>query len=244
MSRNLTAELVSWIAEGFRFIGEIQISPLPEGGYELRHYADAGLTELASFKGPKEARQLSFFDSSGAYRPLKTAPTLKRGWSLVVSGGESLREALDHFYPAMTGLWLSQLKGSLHPVALRDTLNRQTGMYAATKRLQDAEGQSLVGEVCQSHTGCLKRKLWRFDADSGLHALPPGECSPAAGPFPHDPRWKEIPMLCHEACNLLVAACREVVKKRERASQAAAAGSTEAPSGVPGQNAGGTGQSH
>jgi hypothetical protein len=95
-------------------------------------------------------------------------------------------------------------------------------MYAATKRLQDAEGQQLVAATCQSQTGCLKRKLWAFDANTPL-LLPREECVPEIREPVPGRSEKEIPLLCHEACNLLVAACREVVKKRERAAQASPA---------------------
>lgn len=220
MRRDLPAALSEWISDGFRLIGEVHISPLSSDGYELRHMKDVAVTDLQHFTGPQAARALSFFTDTGDYRPLKTAPTLRRGWRLSLSSALELREALDHFYPAMTGLWLSHLCGRLQSVPLRETLNRQTGMYAATKRLQDDEGQELVAATCQSQTGCLKRKLWSFDAETALRLLAPEECTPDVRTPVKDSPYKEIPMLCHEACNLLVAACREVVKKRERASQA------------------------
>lgn len=219
MKRDLNTALSQWIADGFCLIGEIRVSGNSSTGYELRHRKDEVVEDLQHFTGPQAARALSFFTDSGEYRPLKTAPTLKRGWRLSLSSVAELREALDHFYPAMTGLWLSHLDGRLHPVPLRETLNRQTGMYAATKRLQDEEGQHLVAATCQSHTGCLKRKLWPFDAHTPLLFVAPGECSPDVRKPAENSLEKELPLLCHEACNLLVAACREVVKKRERAAQ-------------------------
>ena len=217
--RDTPNALALWIADGFRLIGEILITPLSGDRYELRHRADENIQNLKACEGAEAARSLSFFTDSGAYRPLKTAPTLQRGWRLTVTSPASLREALDHFYPAMTGIWLSHLEGSLKPVPLRDTLNRQTGMYAASKRLLDAEGQELVGKTCQSQSGCLKRKLWLFDATNPLNSLPKEECVADVWFSESNPGYKEIPLLCHEACNLLVAACREVVKTRERAAQ-------------------------
>jgi sirohydrochlorin cobaltochelatase len=222
MKRNTSQALAHWISEGFRLIGEILIRPLGDGGYELRHRADEEVPDLRHFEGSEAARNLSFLTASGEYRPLKTAPSLQRGWRLTLSSPDMLREALDHFYPAMSGVWLSHLEGSLKAVPLRDTLNRQTGMYAATKRLLDGEGQELVGKTCQSQTGCLKRKLWPFDHGMPLTLLSPSECVPDVRSSETHPDFKEIPMLCHEACNLLVAACREVVKTRERAAQSAA----------------------
>lgn len=216
MKRNLTASLASWVADGFRRIGQILITPLENGGYELRHLADRDRTDLAQHRSPQDARRLSLNDEAGKFRPMKTAPNLRRGWSLTLANAAELREALDYFYPAMTGLWLSHLEGKLQVTPLREMLGRQTGMYAATKRLQDAEGQALVGRACCAASGCLKRVLWPFAPDTPLSELPEEERH--AGVTTHADGLREIPMLCQEACNLLVAACREVVKKRERAN--------------------------
>ena len=139
---------------------------------------------------------------------------------MVLKNAGELRIALDHFYPSMTALWLSHLEGGLRAVPLRETLNRQTGMYAATKRLQDEEGQSLVGSACAA-SNCTKRMLWEFAPGQPLTQLPAEDLS--AEPLTGADGFKQIPLLCHEACNILVAACREVVKKRERAQAAATA---------------------
>jgi hypothetical protein len=217
--RSLPQTIAGWIHDGFTLIGQVRITATADGGFELRHREDQSAAELQSFRGASAARDLSFFDKDRNYRPLKTAPNLRRGWSLTVGNADELRLALDYFYPAMTAVWRSHLDGSLARVALRETLNRQTGMYAASKRLQDDEGLELVAEVCNSAAGCLKRKLWPFSDTLDLVSLDAREraaevVSSASGE-------KEIPLLCHEACNLLVAACRETVKKRERAAAAA-----------------------
>jgi len=219
LKRHLTNALENWIADGFRSIGQITITPHPNGVYELSHSEDAGRGDLQLHTSSEDARALSFFDDANVYRPLKTAPSLKHGWRMMLENGDELRKALDHFYPAMTALWLSHLQGELQPVALRETLNRQTGMYAATKRLQDEEGQELVGKACDSQL-CSKRMLWRFSVDQPLTHLPAEDFSTEPRVMPDG--YRQIPLLCHEACNILVAACREVVKKRERAQSAAA----------------------
>lgn len=215
MKRNLTLALEQWISHGARSIGQILIHPLAEGSYELRHIQDAGLEDLELHEGSSAARPLSFFDATGEYRPLKTAPTLRRGWRLKLSDTADLRLALDHFYPSMTALWLSHLEGDLAVVPLRETLGRQTGMYAASKRLLDEEGQQTVGTACAA-SNCLKRTLWPFASGQPLEQLPSSITTADVRPSPGG--GTEIPMLCHEACNILVAACREVVKKRERAA--------------------------
>jgi sirohydrochlorin cobaltochelatase len=214
LKRNLTESLESWVRDGHRVIGQVAIIPNSGGGYELRHTDDAEKTDLQTYTSAEDARALSFFDDKNVYRPLKTAPTLKHGWRLVLETGEDLRRALDFFYPSMTALWFVHLQNHLHAVPLRETLNRQTGMYAASKRLQDEEGQELVGEACASGA-CEKRVLWSFAPKQPLTRLATEKCS--AEPRRTASGSWEIPLLCHEACNILVAACREVVKKRERA---------------------------
>jgi sirohydrochlorin cobaltochelatase len=214
LKRNLTHALESWIAAGFHSIGQITILPQPNGGYELRHIEDLGRADLHLHTSVEDARALSFFDDANVYRPLKTAPTLRHGWRLHARSTDELRAALDHFYPAMTALWLSHLQGELRPVPLRETLGRQTGMYAATKRLLDDEGQELVGKACAA-SACTKRMMWPFSEDQPLTQLPAEDLS--CEPRVMADGSRQIPLLCHEACNILVAACREVVKKRERA---------------------------
>lgn len=195
------------------------MTPLEDGSFELRHIDDSDRTDLELHASPHDARKLSFFDDTNVYRPLKTAPTLRHGWRMILKDVAEMRIALDHFYPAMTSLWLSQVEGSLRAVSLRETLNRQTGMYAASKRLQDEEGQSLVGSAC-ALKNCLKRVLWEYAPSQSLTGLPKEDLS--AEVRLEEGGFKGIPLLCHEACNILVAACRETVKSRERASTAVA----------------------
>ena len=102
---------------------------------------------------------------------------------------EELRRALDYFYPAMAGVWLSQSLGELHAVPFRETLDRQTGMYRVTHTITDAQARTMIDSFC---AGCLKCRLW--DGQT-----PPDDAV-------------SIPLLCHEACNLLVAEARKVVK--------------------------------
>ncbi len=215
MKQNLTQAIEQWIKEGARGIGQILIHPLPDGAYELRHIEDAGREDLELHQGPTAARPLSLLDDKGEYRRPKTAPTLRRGWRLTVASGTELRQALDHFYPAMTAVWFAHLQGGLNVSSLRETLGRQTGMYAAAKRLEDEEGQRAVGATCAG-TNCLKRTVWSFAPGQPLEYLPASITTPDIRPMPGG--GTEIPMLCQEACNILIPVLREVVKTRERAA--------------------------
>jgi sirohydrochlorin cobaltochelatase len=205
--RDSTRALADWIAAGGRRIGEVWIDPDGEG-FELRHHADSGGNELAPHDSAEAARAIAAFDSAGQFRPLKTAPNLRRGWRLRLANAQELRAALEHFYPAMLGVWLSHTRGELGVVALRETLGRQTGMYRVTQKITDAQADELIGGFCRSEGGCLKHPLWRIDVDRPITSLPPEKLrAPAAS--------ERLPLLCHEACNLLVAQAREVVKKCE-----------------------------
>ena len=198
-------------------LGQIRVTPL-EDGHELRHRDDAALApeSLTPHRDPEDAAALALYDDAGAYRPLKTAPNLRHGWRLVLADARALRLALDLFYPARMGAWERFQEHALAVTPLRDTLNRQTGMYRVTGKLTDEQADTLVGRFCRSDGGCLRTILWPRDA-AGLPAstlLPPEKFDPA-----HDQSGgllaggaALVPLLCQEACNLLVAEARAVVK--------------------------------
>jgi sirohydrochlorin cobaltochelatase len=205
--QNLTRALAAWIAAGGREMGEVHIEP-GKSGFILQHRDDGPRADWNEFTGAEVARELAHFDDAGKFRPLKTAPNLRHGWRLHLADLADLRRALDYFYPAMLGVWLSHRCGSLAAVPLRDTLARQTGMYAVTKKITDAQAQTLIGGFCRSDSGCLKRILWPIAPGVPVTSLP-------AEKFHSESGAETLPLLCHEACNLLVAKAREVVKKCE-----------------------------
>ncbi len=194
MNRNVNSALADWLVRGGEKIGQIAVAHV-HAGWELRHVEDAARTDLALHENADAARHIANLDAAGNFRPLKTAPTLVRGWRLVLPDAAAVRRALDYFYPAMTGVWLSHTRGELVPVVLRNTLARQTGMYRVTQKLTDAQARTLIDGLC---AGCLKHRLWEIAA--------PNSERPS---FPKN----SLPLLCHEACNLLVAKAREAVKK-------------------------------
>ncbi len=207
MSSFITRALEKWLAEGKTTIGEVAIRPRPGGGYELCHVLDAGCAGLEEPAGPvsEAAREIGRYDEQGHYRPLKTAPNLRRGWRLAAANNEELHDALDALYPAMLAAFLAWQQGRLRMTPLRETLARQSGMYAVTRRLTDEQAARLIPAFCNLKTGCLKRILWPMEPGAPASFLPAEKRTPDAGPGC-------IPLLCAEACNLLVAKAREVVK--------------------------------
>jgi sirohydrochlorin cobaltochelatase len=115
----------------------------------------------------------------------------------------------------MLGALASDERGLLGAVDLRETLGRQSGMYAVTKKITDAQAQAMIGEVCTSAGGCLKTILWRISPDVPVESLPPEKFDRAVNQLGGPAR--ALPMLCHEVCNLLVAKAREVVKSESKA---------------------------
>ncbi len=103
---------------------------------------------------------------------------------------------------------ISGLAKKLEVTSLRETLGRQSGMYRVTQKLSDDQAQSLIGSFCCSNKGCLRKVLWKLDADNEVKTLPEEKRTGNSSYF-------EIPLLCREACNLLVAAARDVVKNEE-----------------------------
>jgi sirohydrochlorin cobaltochelatase len=192
MKQRIAASLEAWLARGGSLIGQILI----RGKYELLHAEDVLRDDLEVYTGAEAAREIAVFDDRDEFRPLRTAPTLRRGWKLELADAEEVRLALDYFYPAMAGTWFAFQREEVQPYPLQETLGRQSGMYAVAEKVSDNEAHGLVERVCG---GCLKRRLWDV---TGI----------ASAKLDADPR--EMPMLCAEACNLFVAAARNVVKKR------------------------------
>lgn len=208
--RSVLQTLSDWLADGRQSIGQIHIAAHGHG-FHLTHRDDRARTDLAAHTGPEAARELAHYDDAGKFRPLKTAPNLRHGWRLTVADLAELRRALDYFYPAMLGVWVSHQRGTLAPVPLRDTLARQTGMYRITQKITDEQAQAMIGGHCRLDGGCLKRILWPLAPGLPVTSLPAEKFDPTAPAG-------SLPLLCHEACNLLVAKAREVVKKAESPS--------------------------
>ena len=192
----------------------------------MRHRDDAGRAsdELTFHRDPEDAAGLALYDDAGAYRPLKTAPNLRHGWRMAVPDEAARTLALDLFYPARLGAWRLFRAGRLVTTPLRETLGRQTGMYRVTAKITDAQADELVGRFCRSDGGCLRTILWRRDAAGSVPSmgLPPEKFDPAYDQVGTGGNF--VPLLCQEACNLLVAEARAVVKGKSEAGSANAEG--------------------
>ena len=187
--------------------------------FVLCHRDDETHDDLEVFQDPEDATEIVRYDDAGNYRSLKTAPNLRHGWRMKLRTSDELKRALDHFYPGRLAIFIAWKTGRLRTTPLRETLDRQSGMYRVAAKISDAQIDDLVADFCRSDGGCLRTILWKRDR--------PGAIASTKLPTQKfDPAWDQVqalgrtgsatlatvPLLCQEACNLLVAACRKVVK--------------------------------
>jgi sirohydrochlorin cobaltochelatase len=223
--RDLIDQIFNGLATPFYF-GQILVTKRESAGFVLSHRDDTSRDELQTYQQAEDAVEIAKYDDAGEYRPLKTAPNLRRGWRLEVATVEELSRALDYFYPGRLAVFAAWKSGYLNTTALRDTLDRQSGMYRVAAKISDPQINDLVAEFCRSDSGCLRTILWKRDRNSTIAStkLPKEKfdpvydqvmaCSrrPAGDSGAAGSEAATIPLLCQEACNLLVAECRKVVK--------------------------------
>ena len=193
-------------------MGEVVITRR-DGGFRLCHHLDADAPGLTPLSSPLALRETVKYDSAGNFRPLKSAPNLIRGWELTVTDTAGLQLALDILYPAAVANWLRH--GEKPIATLRETLNRQTGIYRVTALIQGDEPAALTGQTCGDRKW-PRRVLWPLAAGHPWKSLPPEKQSTSA------PEGT-IPLFCTDACPLLVGGARTVVKRRMKAQSDAAA---------------------
>jgi len=224
--RDLIVEILSGLGLPFSF-GQILVQKLDRSAFVLSHRDDASLDRLQTYRDAKDAIEIAKHDDAGNYRPLKTAPNLRRGWRLELATVEELRRALDYFYPGRLAVFAAWKSGYLKTTPLRETLDRQSGMYRVAAKISDPQINDLVADFCRSDGGCLRTILWKRDRDGVIAStkLPKEKFDPvydqvmaACSRRPEgDARASHseaatVPLFCQEACNLLVAECRKVVK--------------------------------
>lgn len=196
-------------------IGEIAIERRDAETIALFHRDDRGRDGLTSYNDAHAAMEIARSDDAGNFRPLKTAPNLRHGWILLLRSWAETRDALDYFYPARLAAFARWREGKLATTTLRETLNRQTGMYRVAAKITDTQSDALVADFCRSDGGCLRTILWKRDQDGAPAStqLPLEKFDPAFDQTGRSER--ALPLLCQEACNLLVAAARKAVKGDE-----------------------------
>ena len=212
--------LQALVAENVSRIGQLEIVP-SNGGFVLCHRDDVGRNDLRNGE-IDDAFEIAKFDEAGNYRPLKTAPNLRRGWKIFARDLLQVEQVIDAIYPGRLAILHAFKSGQLTSTSLRETLNRQSGMYRIAAKISDEQIDGLVGNFCRSNGGCLRTILWKRDTTDRIASLklPPEKFDPAVDQYLSAKRPRSattaaesIPLLCQEACSLLVAACRDAVKR-------------------------------
>ena len=200
-------------------IGQLEIVSSDEG-FLLCHRDDVGRTDLRIYE-IDDAFEVAKVDDAGSYRPLKTAPNLRHGWKIFARDLLQIEKVIDAIYPGRIAVLQAFKSGQLSTSSLRETLNRQSGMYRVAAKISDEQIDELVGDFCRSDGGCLRTILWKRDVSEqrASSRLPPEKFDPTVDQYVIAKRPRSataatdsIPLLCQEACNLLVAACRDAVK--------------------------------
>jgi len=201
-------------------VGQILIEKRADGGFVLLHRDDESVDRLQIYQDSGDAVSIAKYDDAGKYRPLKTAPNLRHGWQLRLTSLQELRGALDYFYPGRLGAFAAWKSGYLKTTVLRSTLDRQSGMYRVAAQISDPQIDDVVAGFCRSDGGCLRTILWERDRNGTIASrkLPKNKFDPLydqmAASTPSGARSPAtVPLLCQEACNLLVAQCRKTVKR-------------------------------
>ncbi len=196
LSRILEARLAAASGRPL-FLGELVLLPArSELERELRHRADTGTApeSLVLLPDLPAIREIAKNDAAWAYRPLRVAPGLQRGWRTEALSLPALIEALHSLYPSALPFWAVPRP----PVPFSETAKRQSGMYRLVQTCGD-EGAPLraaVEKTCAAR--CLRQRLW------GPGARTREEIERAT---PDD----AIPLPCPEACNYLIAQVREEI---------------------------------
>jgi sirohydrochlorin cobaltochelatase len=220
MPNSIEQVLETALADGCAF-GQILLRRSDSGGFVLSHRDDELRYDLQVFRSPEDAVEIAKYDDAGNYRSLKTAPNLRPGWRLELATLPELKRTLDYFYPGRLAVFLAWKTGQLQATPVRQTLERQSGMYRVAAKISDEQIDSVVGDFCRSDGGCLRTILWKRDHRGAIPStkLPEEKFDPAydqikalGRPGSTTPATTTIPLLCQEPCNLLVAECRKVVK--------------------------------
>ena len=166
--------------------------------FELRHVADwetdAGKLKLYN---AEDALGIGQFTEEDAFRPLKSAPNLRRGWRIVARSDLELEAALNRLYPGFIPDLFAVRTSSTHVTHYREFTNRQTGMYRITTFLSDADAVAMAGKCCAARY-CLKERLWSVEGQPG------------------NPAEEKSVIPCLEPCAILLEYARKVVRASQR----------------------------
>lgn len=128
--------------------------------FTIRHVADEAspATALAP-TAVNDLRALAQNTAAGAFRPIKAAPNLRKGWLATARNAAELGAALEQLYPGFVADWFAAKQPNPPVTHYRQFVERQTGMYRITALLDDVQAGRTI-RACCGERFCLKRRLW------------------------------------------------------------------------------------
>ena len=144
-------------------------------GFAMTHVSDREAQSLHDVTA-EQLRDIAQFTSEGKFRPLKSAPTLQRGWRFIAHDSSDLNDALQCLYPGAIADWFAAQCPMPPVTGYRAFTGRQTGMYRVTATLSDTQVEQLARACCAAEF-CLKQRLWTIEGlnceqDAGKSAIP------------------------------------------------------------------------
>jgi hypothetical protein len=138
---------------------QVLVRKVPEG-FQLTHISDREEPSLHVVT-IEVLRDIAQFTATKRFRPLKSAPTLQRGWKFLARDSSELNTAR---------------RPDRHITHYRAFTAKQTGMYRMTASLNDTKVEQLARTGCDKQF-CLKQRLWdveysRLGEDTGKSIIP------------------------------------------------------------------------
>ncbi|HWD19612.1 MAG TPA: DR2241 family protein [Verrucomicrobiae bacterium] len=182
--------------------------------FALRHADDRLIPDdqLRLVSGP-DLRAVAQFTAEGAFRPLKSAPNLARGWRSEPRHENDLWLALNILYPGAVADWFAAQATPPPITSYRDFTARQTGMYRITATLEDGAAVAAATACCHPES-CLKRRLWTI-----------------AYLAPDAPETKSV-IPCLEPCAVMLEFARKVARLEQGVVSSESAPAETAPGPV------------
>lgn len=191
-----------------RGAGEVKLNDLllrAEGPtFSACHYAnrDTPVDRLEVLKQAEDAHRLGCYTEAGEYRPLRSAPTLRRGWILRGLSETEFCLFVDLIYPAAIAHHAMAKQGVLRVCSFEEVAARQSGLYTVIRKLKEDQVRSLAGKIC-GEGRCWKQPLW------SVHM---GEMKPVIQKVGVQGSWN-IP--CPEPCSYWISIAQQRCEKGE-----------------------------
>lgn len=170
---------------------EVLLRQTPNG-FEVRNVADRDVKPLR-IVSMAELRGIAQFTEQKAFRPLKSAPNLQRGWQFLAVNHTELNDALGHLYPGAVADWFAAQQSEPSITHYHEFTARQTGMYRITTLLDDGQ-VAQIAHACCHRRFCLKQRLWTVEG------------------VPPDGAMEKSLIPCLEPCAVLLEFARTVVR--------------------------------